>query len=299
MWLLSWLMVVGTYARHRCSVQTATPLRGAPIHCYPLHVQTGTWQGTGSMVDKTGSSGVALIVGASGGIGRAVVEHYLGSTLCAQVIAVSRSPQPQELACHGARLRWLVCDSSQAAIEQALGSMGDVSRQLSRIIICNGILHSETVAPEKSLFKLDEAAMQEVLHANTVVPALWVAALSRVLRGGVDCVIAVLSARVGSISDNRLGGWYSYRASKAALNNIAEAFAMETLGQGIRVNTVCPAETDTEMCSTANPPDADTSKWMQPDDIADVNLFLLSEQSRAMTGATLIAAGYNKLSRWG
>ena len=199
------------------------------------------------MVDKTGSSGVALIVGASGGIGRAVVEHYLASTQCAQVVAVSRSPQPQELACHGARLRWLVCDSSQAAIEQALGSMGDVSRQLSRIIICNGILHSETVAPEKSLFKLDQAAMQEVLHANTVVPALWVAALSGVLRGGVDCVIAVLSARVGSISDNRLGGWYSYRASKAALNMVLKSAAIEYARRLPQVKLVAfhPGTTDT------------------------------------------------------
>jgi NAD(P)-dependent dehydrogenase (short-subunit alcohol dehydrogenase family) len=74
---------------------------------------------------------------------------------------------------------------------------------------------------------------------------------------------------------------------------------METLGQGIRVNTVCPAETDTVMCRAANPPDADKSTWMKPEDIADVILFLASDQSRAMTGATLIAAGCSKLSRWG
>lgn len=199
------------------------------------------------MRDETGSSGVALIVGASGGIGRAVVEQYLGSAQCAQVIAVSRSPQPEELDCHGARLRWLVCDSSQAEIERALRSVGDVHRQLSRIVICTGILHSETVAPEKSLLKLDEAAMQEVLHANTVVPALWVAALSRVLRGGADCVIAVLSARVGSISDNRLGGWYSYRASKAALNMVLKSAAIEYARGLPQVKLVAfhPGTTDT------------------------------------------------------
>lgn len=171
--------------------------------------------------------GVALVVGASGGIGRAVLDHYLDDAQFEQVIAISRSQQPAELARHGARLRWLVCDNTQASIDAVLRSADDVHRQFSRVIICNGILHNDRVDPEKSLLKLNAAAMQEVLHANVVVPSLWVAALSSVLRGGAACVIAVLSARVGSISDNRLGGWYSYRASKAALNMVLKSAAIE------------------------------------------------------------------------
>ena len=194
-------------------------------------------------------SGVVLVVGASGGIGRAVLDHYLAEPRFEQLIAVSRSQQPAELARHGARLRWLVCDYTEASIDEVLHSADDVHRQFSRVIICNGILHNDRVAPEKSLLKLNAAAMQEVLHANVVVPSLWVAALSKVLRGGADCVIAVLSARVGSISDNRLGGWYSYRASKAALNMVLKSAAIEYARRLPQVKLVAfhPGTTDTEL----------------------------------------------------
>lgn len=193
------------------------------------------------------TSGVALVVGASGGIGRAVLDHYLAEPRVGQVIAVSRSRQPAQLAHHGARLRWLVCDYTQASIDDVLRSADDVRRQFNRVVICNGILHNDRVAPEKSLLKLDAAAMQEVLHANVVVPSLWVAALSKALRGGVACVIAVLSARVGSISDNRLGGWYSYRASKAALNMVLKSAAIEYARSLPAVKLVAfhPGTTDT------------------------------------------------------
>lgn len=199
------------------------------------------------MSDVAGASGVALVVGASGGIGRAVLDHYLAEPQFEQVIAVSRSQQPAELAQHGARLHWQVCDYTQASIDAVLGAAGDVHRRLRRVVICNGILHNDRVDPEKSLLKLNEAAMQEVLHANAVVPSLWVAALSKALRGSDACVIAVLSARVGSISDNRLGGWYSYRASKAALNMVLKSAAIEYARRLPLVKLVAfhPGTTDT------------------------------------------------------
>ncbi|HXX37086.1 MAG TPA: SDR family oxidoreductase [bacterium] len=116
--------------------------------------------------------------------------------------------------------------------------------------------------------------------------------MRRARRGNIVMVSAIGSFGGGGIAP-------IYRASKAALNNIAEAFAQETLGQGIRVNTVCPAETDTRLNRMAYPSGPGHAVWMRPEDIADVILFLASDQSRAMTGATLVACGSAKLSRWG
>jgi NAD(P)-dependent dehydrogenase (short-subunit alcohol dehydrogenase family) len=213
------------------------------------------------MGEMANTANVALVVGASGGIGRAVLDYYLAAPGFALVIAVSRSPQPAELAHpsahqlahfpeqHGARLRWLVCDYTQGGIDAVLGAVTDVGHRLSRVVICNGILHNDRVDPEKTLLKLNAAAMQEVLHANVVVPSLWVAGLSKVLRGSGNCVIAVLSARVGSIADNRLGGWYSYRASKAALNMVLKSAAVEYARRlpGVKLVAFHPGTTDTAL----------------------------------------------------
>jgi NAD(P)-dependent dehydrogenase (short-subunit alcohol dehydrogenase family) len=168
-----------------------------------------------------------LVVGASGGIGRAVVQHFLAASEYALVFAVSRSDRPVDLALHGERLLWLVSDYTETSIERVIQAVLPAGERLARVVICNGILHSAQVAPEKSISRLNAAVMHEVLHANLVVPSLWLAALPQLLRGSTACRVAVLSARVGSIGDNRLGGWYSYRASKAALNMVLKSAAVE------------------------------------------------------------------------
>ncbi|MFT6288067.1 MAG: NAD(P)-dependent dehydrogenase (short-subunit alcohol dehydrogenase family) [Alcanivorax sp.] len=201
------------------------------------------------MIEASGAANTVLVVGASGGIGRAVVDHYLTDSKIELVIAVSRSQQPAQYETYGERLRWQVCDYSEAAIAEVLPTADPARQRITRVVICNGILHSDTIAPEKSLLSLNAAAMTQVLHANTVVPALWLAALSKALRGGSTCSIAVLSARVGSISDNRLGGWYSYRASKAALNMVLKSAAIEYSRKLPQVKLVAfhPGTTDTEL----------------------------------------------------
>jgi len=91
--------------------------------------------------------------------------------------------------------------------------------------------------------------MLRVLDTNTVVPALWLAGLVEPLRRSSGCVVAVLSARVGSIADNRLGGWYSYRASKAALNMVLQTAAVEYRRRARRVRLLAfhPGTTDTPL----------------------------------------------------
>ena len=201
------------------------------------------------MSEVTKEGGAVLVVGASGGIGRAVLDHYLQAPEYNLVFAVSRGARPDSLRTHGERLRWLVCDNTEPSIESVMHSIESLGVRLTRVVVCNGILHNERLSPEKSLLKLKAPAMQEVLHANVVIPSLWIAALARQLRGSVDCVIAVLSARVGSITDNQLGGWYSYRASKAALNMVLKSAAVEYRRRLPRVKLLAfhPGTTDTAL----------------------------------------------------
>jgi NAD(P)-dependent dehydrogenase (short-subunit alcohol dehydrogenase family) len=169
----------------------------------------------------------SVIIGASGGIGDALVRRYLALGDCETVFAVSRTSQTSSVALSGTRLRWLLCDSSGEDVKRVVEELVSSGLNLRRIIICTGLLHNEDITPEKSLDKLDPDAMRAVFDVNLVIPALWLAALVKPLRRTEGSVIAVLSARVGSIADNRLGGWYSYRASKAALNMFLKSAAIE------------------------------------------------------------------------
>lgn len=201
------------------------------------------------MNEEKVKGGAVLVVGASGGIGRAVLEHYLQATEYEPIFAVSRGARPDSLRSRGERLRWLVCDNTEPSIESAMQAIKSVGASLTRVVVCNGILHNDRVAPEKSLLKLKASAMQEVLHTNVVIPSLWIAALVQLPRAGADCVVAVLSARVGSITDNQLGGWYSYRASKAALNMMLKSAAVEYRRRLPRVKLLAfhPGTTDTAL----------------------------------------------------
>ena len=95
------------------------------------------------------------------------------------------------------------------------------------VIICNGILHSEDFMPEKSISQLSFENFNRTILINTILPAMIGKYFIPKLNKNSKSVFAVLSARVGSISDNRIGGWYSYRSSKAALNMIIKNFSIE------------------------------------------------------------------------
>jgi NAD(P)-dependent dehydrogenase (short-subunit alcohol dehydrogenase family) len=95
------------------------------------------------------------------------------------------------------------------------------------VIVATGVLHSAALWPEKSLKALDAAALRDVLAVNAIGPALVAKHILPHLSQEGKSVFGVLSARVGSISDNRLGGWHAYRSSKAALNMLVRNFAIE------------------------------------------------------------------------
>ncbi|HCW95325.1 MAG TPA: short-chain dehydrogenase [Pseudomonas sp.] len=155
----------------------------------------------------------ALVIGASGGIGAALVAALREEPRCAQVVELGRATQPAlDLA-------------EPASIERAAAELaGQGAFQL--IVNAAGVLHDESFMPEKRLADLNPAQLLATFQVNTFGPAL----LLRYFCGLLDRqrgVLAMLSAKVGSIGDNRLGGWYSYRASKAALNMLIKTAAIE------------------------------------------------------------------------
>jgi NAD(P)-dependent dehydrogenase (short-subunit alcohol dehydrogenase family) len=106
--------------------------------------------------------------------------------------------------------------------------IASAAKPLDLVFVATGILHREPdVQPEKSMQKLSMSTMSEVFKVNTIGPALVARHFLPVMRRKGKSVFAVLSARVGSIADNRLGGWVSYRASKAALNMVVKTLSIE------------------------------------------------------------------------
>ncbi len=162
----------------------------------------------------------ALIVGASGGLGGAFVSLLSSDPRFSQIIGWSRSGGPRS----GGKVCSMPIDlCDEATIEAAAGSLGEVDL----VIIATGLLHDGDLKPEKSWRALDPVVMQRIFQINTIGPALVAKHVLPLLPRDRRAVFAALSARVGSISDNRLGGWHSYRASKSALNQLIRCFGIE------------------------------------------------------------------------
>jgi len=154
-------------------------------------------------------TGRALVLGASGGIGAALAAalEQRGNT----VTRLSRSQDGFDLADP---------DSVAAGLERLDGPFDS-------LLIASGILAPPDSRPEKSLAEIEARSMAQVLAVNAIGPALVLRHAPRLLPRRGRSVVGVLTARVGSIGDNRLGGWYSYRAAKAAANQIVHTAAIE------------------------------------------------------------------------
>ncbi|MBK8197445.1 MAG: SDR family NAD(P)-dependent oxidoreductase [Acidobacteria bacterium] len=168
-----------------------------------------------------GSVTVAVVFGSSGGIGRALVERLLARGQHGRVFAVSRSGAPAEGA--EARRADFTQDAQLADLAAEIGAAGPVSL----CIVASGFLSGKGVQPEKTFRAQDLEAFRRVFEANTFGPALIAKHMLALMPKAERSVFAALSARVGSISDNRLGGWHAYRASKAALNMLIRNYAIE------------------------------------------------------------------------
>ncbi len=164
----------------------------------------------------------AVVIGASGGIGRALVDALVARGAHGTVFALSRSGAPAPAPAR-AGIVDVTDEASVAAAAENVARDGPVGL----VIVASGLLHGDGVAPEKAIRSLDPVAMATVFAVNTIGPALVAKHFLPLMPRAERCRFAALSARVGSIEDNRLGGWYAYRASKAALNQILRTLAVE------------------------------------------------------------------------
>jgi NAD(P)-dependent dehydrogenase (short-subunit alcohol dehydrogenase family) len=195
-------------------------------------------------VSRNASGARAAVFGASGGIGRALAGQ-LAEAGAARVHAGARQPAPPGHPALAPFAFDLEDEPSIARAAQAIGEHGP----LDLVIVATGMLHGEGLRPERSWRELDAAALARFFAVNTIGPALVAKHTLPLLRRDGRAVFAALSARIGSIGDNNLGGWHGYRASKAALNQLDRNFAIELKRinpQGIAV-ALHPGTVDTPL----------------------------------------------------
>ena len=162
----------------------------------------------------SGSGSAAVVIGASGGIGAALVEALRDEDIYDVVHALSRSGDiPIDIE-----------DEASIAAAAARIAAGPAP---SLVIVATGLLHRGERMPEKSYRELDPDWLATNLRVNAIGPALIAKHILPIMPKQGRCVFAILSARIGSISDNRLGGWYGYRMAKAAVNQLVRTLSIE------------------------------------------------------------------------
>lgn len=161
----------------------------------------------------------AVVVGATGGIGHALIETLSRNPRCREVISLARNPHEG-----GVKID-LDDETSIAAAAATIANTGGADL----IINATGMLHDEDrgIMPEKSWKHLDRDRLMAFYQANCIGPSLLASHFLPLLPRQGKSVMALLSARVGSIGDNRSGGWHGYRAAKAALNMMIRNFSHE------------------------------------------------------------------------
>jgi NAD(P)-dependent dehydrogenase (short-subunit alcohol dehydrogenase family) len=194
----------------------------------------------------------ALVVGAGRGIGLGFIRQLLARTEIDRVYATyrQRAAATELLATNDLRLYCIQMDITDefqlAAMVQQIQTETD---KLHYTINCVGVLHDGEMQPEKSLRQIDAAQLLRYFQVNSIGAMLLFKQIQPLLKHGDRSIVATISAKVGSIGDNQSGGWYGYRASKAALNMFIKTTAIEykrTCPQAIVV-ALHPGTTDTQL----------------------------------------------------
>jgi NAD(P)-dependent dehydrogenase (short-subunit alcohol dehydrogenase family) len=169
----------------------------------------------------------AIVIGSSGGIGGALAKRLEDSGFAVHRLARSQGPSVTYV---------------DVTDEQSIALAAETLEQVApyqRIIVATGILQSGKTTPEKTYRDLQADTLLRYFAVNSVGPSLLAKHFVPLLPAKGPCVFAALSARLGSISDNQLGGWYGYRASKAALNMLIKTLAIEV--RRTRPEAICAA----------------------------------------------------------
>lgn len=173
----------------------------------------------------------AMVFGATGALGAAFVAALEQDPRIARVYAVARRPPTQDPAqgpAASGKLRWLTFDLQDEPSVAAAVATAAADGPLDLVIVATGVLHDGArLQPEKTWRSLTPAALHEAFAVNAMGPALIAKHALGQLARDRKSVFAALSARVGSIEDNRLGGWHAYRTSKAALHMLLRGLAIE------------------------------------------------------------------------
>ena len=193
-----------------------------------------------------------LIQGGGRGIGLALARRALAAGAERLVITARQpeaSPAHAELAADP-RITLLAMDvTDDAGIRVACAAMRGMLPRLDRVICTSGILREGEIRPEKRIADIDAEALVRLYRVNALGPMLLARELWPLLKGDHALRFSAISARVGSISDNRLGGWYAYRASKAALNQLMRTLSVELAraNPNACVATLHPGTVDTDL----------------------------------------------------
>ena len=170
------------------------------------------------------AGGIAVVIGASGGIGSALFRPLARSPRFGQVVGLSRHTGSIDI-------------TDEQSIAEAAVNVRAIDMPVRLVIVATGLLHDDQLQPEKTWRQLDADRLARSFAINATGPALVAKHFLPLLPREGKSVFAAISAKVGSIGDNHLGGWYGYRAAKAALNQLIHTAAIEL--QRTRPDAVC------------------------------------------------------------
>jgi NAD(P)-dependent dehydrogenase (short-subunit alcohol dehydrogenase family) len=224
---------------------------------------------TAAPVASPSGRSIAVVVGAGGGLGSALAAHLAQDARWAAVLPLGRQ--------QAIRIDY----ADEASLAEAAASVAGVCTQegaaLRLLVVASGFLHGEREGqPERSFRQIDAGYLRQVFAINTLGPALVMKHFLPLLPLTGRCVAGFVSARVGSIADNALGGWYGYRASKSALNQLVKTASVE-LARRNR-DAVCVALHPGTVDTALSRPFAKTGLAVRPAGVAAAEVLQVMEQ---------------------